>query len=199
MLSIEYRPLDSLIPYARNSRTHSDEQISQIAASIREFGFTNPVLIDEQSGIIAGHGRVLGAAILNMEQVPTITIAGLSEAQKRAARLWTVQDRKQSDLWQCARPKSSPLHPTTKPVELIERAVQNSSNAGALLFEPFSGSGTLLIAAERNGRVSYNMELDPCYIDVAVKRWQDFTGQQATLEGDGRTFAEVSAARPNGL
>src|ERR1700680_2452115 len=59
-LSVEYRPLDGLIPYARNARTHSDEQVAQIAASIREFGFTNPVLVDEKGTLIAGHGRVLG-------------------------------------------------------------------------------------------------------------------------------------------
>ena len=84
MLAIKYIQVADLIPYARNSRTHSDEQIAQIAGSIREFGFTNPVLIDEQSGIIAGHGRVLAAAKLSMDEVPTITLSGLSEAQKRA-------------------------------------------------------------------------------------------------------------------
>jgi len=84
MLAIKYIQVADLIPYARNSRTHSDEQIAQIAGSIREFGFTNPILIDEQSGIIAGHGRVLAAAKLSMDEVPTITLSGLSEAQKRA-------------------------------------------------------------------------------------------------------------------
>ena len=84
MLAIKYLQVADLIPYARNSRTHSDEQIAQIAGSIREFGFTNPILIDEQGGIIAGHGRVLAAAKLSMDEVPTITLSGLSEAQKRA-------------------------------------------------------------------------------------------------------------------
>ncbi len=110
----------------------------------------------------------------------------------KAARLWTVQDRKQSDLWECKRPKSSPLHPTTKPVELIERAVLNSSNAHSIVFEPFGGSGSTLIACEKTGRECRLMELDPKYVDVIVKRWQEFTGKSATLESNGRTFAEVA-------
>lgn len=76
--------IDSLIPYARNSRTHSDEQVAQIAASIKEFGFTNPILIDEQGGIIAGHGRVLAARKLGIGEVPCITLDYLTDAQKRA-------------------------------------------------------------------------------------------------------------------
>ena len=84
MLSIEYRPIESLIPYARNSRTHSGEQIAQIAASIREFGWTNPVLIDEDNGIIAGHGRVLAAQKLGLEDAPVIQLKNLSVAQKKA-------------------------------------------------------------------------------------------------------------------
>jgi DNA modification methylase len=84
MLELNQTSLDRLIPYARNSRTHSDEQVSQIAASIKEFGFTNPVLIDESGGIIAGHGRVMAARKLGLSEVPTLTLSGLSETQKRA-------------------------------------------------------------------------------------------------------------------
>lgn len=83
-LQVEYRRTESLIPYARNARTHSEAQIAQIAASIREFGFTNPVLVDGRWGIIAGHGRVMAARKLDMEEVPVIELAHLSEAQKRA-------------------------------------------------------------------------------------------------------------------
>ena len=81
---LEHLPIDGLIPYARNSRTHSPEQVTQIAASIREFGFTNPVLIDADGGIIAGHGLVLGARALGMSEVPSIRLCYLSDAQKRA-------------------------------------------------------------------------------------------------------------------
>ena len=405
-MQVEQIGIETLIPYANNARTHSDAQVAQISASIREFGFNNPVLIDEQSSIIAGHGRVLAARKLELDSVPCIRLNHLSETQRRAyiiadnklamnagwddellalefeglgeegfdleltgftldeiaelspkitegltdedavpevpetpitklgdvwlldkhrvmcgdstsidavetlmdgqkaslvvtdppwnvaygtnlannaqgykartilndsmdagkwaeflsavvgnlslvtlpgcplycvmgasewpaidkalrdggfhwsstiiwakdqlvmsrkdyhtqyepiwygwneraARLWTVKDRKQSDLWECKRPKSSPLHPTTKPVELIERAVLNSSNVGAVVFEPFGGSGSTLIACEKTGRVNRSMEIDPKYVDVIVKRWQEFTGKKATLESTGVEF-----------
>ena len=79
------------MPYANNARTHSEEQVSQICASIREFGFTNPLLIDESGGIIAGHGRLAAAKILKMDEVPTIELKGLTEAQKRA---YVIADNK---------------------------------------------------------------------------------------------------------
>tara|TARA_R110002049_G_scaffold203711_1_gene374318 strand:- start:22270 stop:22824 length:555 start_codon:yes stop_codon:yes gene_type:complete len=78
------KSINDLIPYANNSRTHSDEQVNQIASSIKEFGFTNPVLIDEQGGLIAGHGRVMAAKKLNLDEVPCIELKGLTEAQKKA-------------------------------------------------------------------------------------------------------------------
>ncbi len=90
-LRIDYRPIDKLEPYARNARTHSEEQVTQIVASIREFGWTNPVLVDENGGIIAGHGRVLAAKQLGIEQIPCIELAGLTEAQKRA---YVIADNK---------------------------------------------------------------------------------------------------------
>ena len=82
--NLESIEIDALIPYARNSRTHSDAQVAQIAASIKEFGFTNPVLIDEDGGIIAGHGRTLAARKLGLGEVPCLRLAYLSEAQKKA-------------------------------------------------------------------------------------------------------------------
>ena len=81
---IEYKKTSDLIPYVNNTRTHSDEQVNQIASSIKEFGFTNPVLLDEKDGVIAGHGRIMAAKLLKMEEVPTITLIGLTEAQIKA-------------------------------------------------------------------------------------------------------------------
>lgn len=81
---IEMLAVEHLIPYANNSRTHSDAQIAQIAASIKEFGFTNPVLIDGEGGIIAGHGRVLAARKLSMAEVPCIRLGYLTDTQRRA-------------------------------------------------------------------------------------------------------------------
>lgn len=128
--SVNFRDIETLIPYARNARTHSDAQVAQIAASILEFGWTNPVLADED-GIVAGHGRLLAA-----RQAP-----------------------------------------------------------GQAVYDPFSGSGTTIIAAEMTGRACCAIELNPAYVDVAVTRWEQFTGKAAVLEGDARTFAEVLAER----
>ena len=91
MLHVEQISVTDLIPFAKNSRTHSDSQVAQIAGSIREFGFTNPLLIDEQNGVIAGHGRLLAARKLNLEEVPCIRLEGLSDAQKRA---YVIADNK---------------------------------------------------------------------------------------------------------
>src|ERR1700737_3634644 len=83
-IQIEQWPVGRLVPYARNPRTHSDAQVAQIAASIREFGFNNPILVDTEAGVIAGHGRLLAARQLGLEQVPVIVLDHLHEIQKRA-------------------------------------------------------------------------------------------------------------------
>src|SRR5512144_2306971 len=88
---IELWPIERLVPYARNARTHSDEQVAQIAASIAEFGFNAPLLVDSQAGIIAGHGRLLAARKLGLAEVPVIVLDHLSDAQKRA---YVIADNK---------------------------------------------------------------------------------------------------------
>jgi len=104
--------------------------------------------------------------------------------------------RDQSTLWKIDKPqKSETGHSTQKPVECMRRPIMNNSSPGQAVYEPFSGSGTTIIAGEMTGRHVYAIELNPAYVDVAVKRWQDFTGQKATLEGDGRTFEEIDSAR----
>ena len=89
------------------------------------------------------------------------------------------RDRDQGDVWQVDKPSSSPLHPTMKPLALIERAIQNSSQSGDIVLDTFLGSGSTLIACERTGRVCYGMELEPLYIDVTVMRYEAFTGEKA--------------------
>jgi DNA modification methylase len=86
-------------------------------------------------------------------------------------------------------------HPTQKPVELMRRPIMNHTKRGELVYEPFLGSGTTLIAAEMTGRICCGMEIDPKYADVIVERWQTFTGKQAVLEGSGRTFDEIRTER----
>tara|TARA_R110002012_G_scaffold54_7_gene169 strand:+ start:18 stop:1304 length:1287 start_codon:yes stop_codon:yes gene_type:complete len=405
---IKRKKVDALIPYARNARTHSDEQVAQLAASIKEWGWTTPVLVDEDGEIIAGHGRVMAARKLGIEEVPTMTATGWTKAQKQAYVLadnqlpqnagWdmdllsvemkdldaegfdlsligfgddmlanmlvdktagltdenavpdvpetpvTVEgdvwllgdhrlmcgdstsidaveklmngqkadmvftdppygmsygggragkigsndgtvkkhgvilgddktgdnliglvqeamasavgvsksesakyvcfswrtytefeaamldcglkpsacivwdkksiglgnanyrpqhefifyvkggawygDKAQSDVWYSSRGSTGDyVHPTQKPVELIERAVTNSSKGGDVILDVFGGSGTTMIAAEKNGRHSRLMELEPKYCDVIVKRWCEFTGKDATLEANGKSFS----------
>ena len=88
--------------------------------------------------------------------------------------------RDQGDVWHIKKPHKNDLHPTMKPVELVERAIRNSSRPGAIVLDPFGGSGTTLIAAEKTGRIGWLLELDPKYVDVIVKRWEAFTGRKAT-------------------
>ena len=405
-LQIEQRPIEALIPFARNARTHSDAQVAQIAASIVEFGWTNPILVDGANGIIAGHGRLLAARQLRLEEVPVIELAHLTPAQKRAyviadnrlaenagwdeellrlelaelrdaefdldllgftddeldellldgdqagltdddavpevqeqpisrrgdvwicgphkvmcgdatstedyaallgeelidvaftdppynvdygnnprdkirgtsrgilndnlgsdfgafltdacrqmlevtkgavyiamssseldrlqesfraaggrwstfiiwaknhfvmgradyqrqyepilygwkegnERFWCGA-RDQGDVWFIDRPHKSELHPTMKPVALVERAIRNSSKSRDLVLDPFGGSGTTMIAAEKTGRRARLIELDPKYADVIVRRWQDYTGQVATRQSDGALFNEAA-------
>jgi len=401
---LELLAIDSLVPYARNARTHSAEQIAAVARSIQRFGFTNPVLIDAEGGIVAGHGRVLAAKSLGMDTVPCLRVGWLTEAEKRAyvladnklaeqagwddelladelralqaddfdlsltgfaqdelddllidktegqtdpdavppaptiaitqpgdvwvlgrhrimcgdstradqvqtllaggmphlmvtdppygveydpnwrneaerpdgtkygasavgkvsnddradwreawalfpgecAYVWHADvfshvvaeslqacgfdmralivwakhrlvigrghyhhmhepcwyavkkggtghwagDRKQTTLWQIEHNKSETGHGTQKPVECMRRPIENNSKPGDGVYEPFSGSGTTIIAAEQTGRRCYAMELSPQYVDVAVRRWQEFTGQRAVRESDGMAFPE---------
>lgn len=377
---VERRPIGELIPYARNARTHSDEQVAQIAASMKEWGWTNPVLIGEDGVIIAGHGRVMAARQLGFTEVPVMVAEGWSEAQKRAYVLadnqlavnagWDIEmlgnevkglaewdfdlsllgfenldqllaDKtegltdpddvpeapvepvtKPGDVWllgkhrivcgdstdplvvnkvggsDCALLLSDPpyglgyeyaehddsdndenaqlvadafslgpdpkvwtpglnnlardisrfgrtriivwskgfaaagnglggastwepiltvghtperklnndvltvktdrltvdgknlrdLHSCPKPVALYEALAEALTKAGQKIYEPFSGSGTTIIACEKSGRECRAVEITPAYVDVAVIRWQEFTGQRATLEATGEEF-----------
>ena len=110
-----------------------------------------------------------------------------------ASRHW-CGDRDQSDVWQIKKPHKNDLHPTMKPVELVERAIRNSSRPGDVVMDPFGGSGTTLIAAEKSGRQARLIELDPKYVDVIVRRWQDYAGAQAIRESDGVAFDALSEA-----
>jgi DNA modification methylase len=105
-------------------------------------------------------------------------------------------DRKQSTVWHInAREDQGLGHGTQKPVECMKRPLENNSSPGQAVYEPFSGSGTTIIAAEMTGRSCHAIELSPAYVDVAVRRWEGFTGATAVLEGDGRAFADIAAQR----
>lgn len=137
----------SLIPYARNARTHSDAQVACWYA-------------------VRGKGHWSG----DRTQTP----------------LWSIPSRDQD---------ATTVHGTQKPVEAMRRPMLNNASRGQAVYEPFAGSGTSLIAAESCGRVCLAVELDPAYVDVAVTRWQAFTGGTALLEDDGRGFAEIAGER----
>lgn len=132
-LKVEHWHVDQLRPYDRNPRTHDDGQLDKLVASMREFGFTNPIMADDQ-GIVAGHGRWMAAS-----------------------RIY--------------------------------------SEPGDIVLDLFGGSGSTLIACDQAGRSARLMELDPRFVDVIVKRWQDLTGRIARLEANGQSFEEVRAAR----
>lgn len=110
-----------------------------------------------------------------------------------AQRHW-CGDRDQGDVWNIRKPQKNELHPTMKPVELVERAIRNSSRPGNVVLDPFGGSGTTLIAAEKSGRLARLIELDPKYVDVIVRRWQGWTGKQATRESDGALFDDQATS-----
>ena len=311
---VEQWPIEKLVPYAKNSRTHSEDQIAQLAASIKEWGFTSAILVDEDGGIIAGHGRVMAARKLGLASLPVMVAAGWSEAQKRA---YVIADNKLAlnagwdnellalelaeldglgfdveltgfsdeeikalmpvevtegltdpddapavqenpvtvpgdvwvmgkhrllcgdstsvddlakltqgslvDMWltdppynvayeggtkekltikndsmgddqfrQFLRDAYTAADTVMKPVALFEYQLLNNTKGGDQVLDSFGGSGTTLIAAEKNGRVARIMELDPKYCDVIVKRWQDFTGKIATHAETGEPFAEVT-------
>tara|TARA_Y100000033_G_scaffold6578_1_gene5478 strand:+ start:3542 stop:4075 length:534 start_codon:yes stop_codon:yes gene_type:complete len=153
---VERRDIETLIPYARNSRTHSDDQITQIAASIKEWGFTNPILIDGDNGIIAGHGRLLAAKKLNLKEVPCIQADNWSEAQKKA---YVIADNKlalnagwDDSLLKIEFRELTDLNFDT---ELTGFSVDELSN---LFFEPDFGAGT----EDDQGQLD---ELDPKWIN----------------------------------
>jgi DNA modification methylase len=111
-----------------------------------------------------------------------------------AKRYW-CGDCNQGDIWFIKRPAANRDHPTMKPVELVERAIENSSRSGDIIFDPFAGSGTTLIACERKKRHARLVEIDPKYVDVICRRWEQFTGTPAVLDGPARTFQEVAEER----
>lgn len=382
--NIEYLKLDKLSAYETNSRTHSDDQIDQIAASITEFGFTNPILIDENNVIIAGHGRLEAAKQLKLDEAPCLRLSHLSEAQKKAyviadnklalnagwddallksellelrdmhfdleligfsdieldelleddetveglteedavpdvpidpvtrlgdvwilgnhrlmcgdstsidmvetlmngeypdlihtdppygmnavsksgvlsknyktdiigddnpeiakdsfrliyglypeakqiwwganyycsalpdSECWLVWDKDngQSDQTDCelawanfrsvvrqftkASEKTNRVHPTQKPVALMEWIIKRFKLTSKTIADFFGGSGSTLIAAEKHGIHAFIMEFDPKFCDVIIKRWQDFTGKKATLESSGKLFDEITPER----
>ena len=169
---------------------HGALHAANVADSLVESGFSIRSQI-----IWAKNSLVMGRGHYHWQHEPCWYAA-------RGAASWSG-DRKQSTLWQIQNmhrtqgnvDDGKTNHSTQKPVECMKRPIENNSSPGQAVYEPFSGSGTTIIAAEMTGRACHAIELSPAYVDVAVKRWQAFTGQVATLEGEGRSFTEVEHER----
>jgi DNA modification methylase len=115
--------------------------------------------------------------------------------REKATGHWGGERGGDTTVWEISHGISETNHSTQKPVEAMLRPIINNSRAGETVYEPFCGSGTTIIAAETSGRTALAIELNPAYVDVAVMRWQNFTGESAVLEGDGRSFVEIRADR----
>lgn len=117
---------------------------------------------------------------------------------RKGGRVTWAGDRSQSTVWEIDHAKSETGHGTQKPVDCMKRPLENNSSPGQAIYEPFSGSGTTIIACEQLGRVCHAIEIEPAYVEVAILRWQAFTGKVATLEATGQTFTEIMGERtPN--
>jgi DNA modification methylase len=147
----------------------------------------------EKFDVFAGVLRGLGLRRHTLVWVKDVFVMGRADYHYRHESLFfgwkpgaahhEPSDRVQDTVWEIPRPKQSTEHPTMKPVELMARAIRNHTDAGELVLDPFLGSGSTLIAAEQEGRQCYGLEIDPAYCDVIVKRWENFTGNEAKLDG----------------
>jgi DNA modification methylase len=163
---------------------HAGRYASAVQSSVEAAGFEiRCQLVWAKSGIVVGRGHY------HWQHEPCWY------AVRRGKTAHWAGDRKQTTLWAISKPvKSETGHSTQKPVECMRRPIENNSNPGQAVYEPFSGSGTTIIAAEMTGRSCHAIELSPAYVDVAVMRWQAFTGERAVRESDGRAFNELGAA-----
>jgi DNA modification methylase len=180
-----YDALSLLVAHTRGAIyvTMSSSELDTLQAAFRSAGGHWSTFI-----IWAKNTFTLGRADYQRQYEPILY--GWPEG---AERHW-CGDRDQGDVWQIKKPQKNDLHPTMKPVELVERAIRNSSRPGNVVLDPFGGSGTTLIAAEKSGRVARLIELDPKYADVIVRRWQDWTGKQTTRESDGLAFDQAATS-----
>lgn len=195
---IEMWPIDRPIDYPKNARKWADKAIAKVAASIKAFGFQQPLVVDSQGVIVIGHLRRVAARTLGITEVPVHVARDLSAiAISRGHYHWAhepcwyavragstaawVGDRKQSTRWDIDKPMASETgHSTQKPVECMRRPMLNHD--APEVYDPFLGSGTTIIAAESVGRRCFGLELEPKYCDVIVKRWENLTGKKAVLD-----------------
>ena len=172
---IEMRRISDLKPYKNNPRKN-DKAVDAVAASIKAFGFKQPVVIDDNGEIIAGHTRVKAAKKAGYHEVPCIIASDLTPEQVKAYRL--------------ANNKVGGDHPTMKPIPLLAYPIMNSSMSNAIVLDPFGGSGSTLIACEQTDRICRTIELDEKFCDVIVKRYIEQVGSAdgVSVQRDGLTY-----------
>jgi DNA modification methylase len=159
---------------------HGEKQLVLLGSELEKSGFhLRNLIVWAKSNLVIGRGNY---------HSQHETCWYIVRKKSGATGHW-AGDRKQTTLWQIPKPqKSETGHSTQKPVECMKRPIENNSSPGQAVYEPFSGSGTTIIAGEMTGRCVYAIELNPAYVDMAVIRWQNFTGQTATLEATGQPF-----------
>lgn len=191
-MKVEMRALDTVKPYEKNAKKHDQTQIDNVAESIRQYGFVQPIVVDKDGIIVIGHCRALGAKKLGLKQVPCVCVDDLTPEQVNALRL--VDNKSNESDWDFDLLADElpmlvldgfdfdwGLHPTMKPLAIIENQVKICSKKDGIVVDIFGGSGSTLIACEQLDRTCYMMELDPKYCDVIIKRWENFTGEKAVL------------------
>jgi DNA modification methylase len=184
---IDWRESSALFPGDVAYVWHGALHATTVAASLTACGF------DIRAQIIWAKDRlVLGRGHYHWQHEPAWYAV-------RGQGHWSG-DRKQTTLWQIAgrSEDAETVHGTQKPVECMRRPIENNSSPGQAVYEPFSGSGTTIIAAEMTGRACHAIELSPAYVDVAIARWEAFTGQDAVREGDGASFSGLAPGPAGG-
>ncbi len=173
---------------------HAGIHAAPVALGLEQCGFRNPLANHLGEATLCHWPRPLSlgsrAGMVHGSERPERTLAGWPQADDGVGSRQSESIRRRGDG-----ENEATGHATQKPVEVMRRPILNHTRPGEACYDPFLGSGTTLIAAETVGRVCYSIELDPRYVDVAVQRWQQFTGKDAVLEGDGRTFAQIARAR----
>jgi len=177
---------DQLVANPQNWRVHPGNQRDALRGSLATVGWVQQVLVNRRTGhVVDEHARVEEALSRNEASVPVLYVdldyhwrhETVMYGWRNGAAHYFNGGRTQDTVWEIPRPKRSEEHPTMKPVGLVERAVENSTHPGGLIYDPFLGSGTTIIAAEQLNRRCYAMEIDPRYVAVAIERWEKFTGK----------------------
>ena len=202
--------VDDLSPFERNPRKISESQYKKLVSSLKENGYHQRILATQDLRVIGGHQRKRALKELGINEIAVLTPdRELSDEEFKRLLIqdnipfgefdfaMLASDFDAKDLADWGMPedwlkkipqKSETGHSTQKPVECMKRPILNNSSEGQAIYEPFSGSGTTMIACEQTGRHCFAIELNPAYVDMAVERWSRFSGKSATLESTGEAF-----------